>query len=191
MNQQNNTMPIYSIFWAKNSSILTEIITIILGVILLDIASQITIPWQPVPLTFQSATVLLIGMTMGAHRGLSIVSAYLLAGLYGLPVFAEMKAGLVVFMGPTGGYLIGFLPAVGLVGVLSQIGMARRTWTAFIAACAGAAIIFLFGILFLTKWVGGFHQAYLLGVKPFIGVELIKLILAAMLVPYCWKKYAK
>jgi biotin transport system substrate-specific component len=81
------------------------------GVFLLAFASQLTIPLVPVPLTFQSSAVILIAMLFGARLGAYTVLAYLAAGFCGLPVFAEFSAGPMHFVGPTAGYLAGFVPA--------------------------------------------------------------------------------
>src|SRR5690242_8292142 len=97
--------------------------TIVLGAALfLALASQISIPLQPVPLTFQSVTVLLIGMALGPRLGGYAIAMYFIAGCLGLPVFANFSFGPQVFLGASGGYLMGFLPAAVVSGYLAQRG---------------------------------------------------------------------
>lgn len=181
--------PLQSILWPAQGQqkALRELLLIILGTVVLALSSQISIPLEPVPLTFQSATVILIGMVYGTRMGAGVVLAYLAAGACGVPVFAEMKAGLPVFFGPTGGYLLGFVPAVMLTGYLSRRGWAGGVITSFMAACLGAAVIFFSGVIVLAQYTG-LHDAILLGVKPFLLTETAKLFFVALLVPKLWKK---
>jgi biotin transport system substrate-specific component len=155
------------ISWPKELSV------VIGAALFLAIASQISIPLQPVPLTFQSITVLLIGMALGPRLGGYAVALYLVAGSLGLPVFANFYSGIGVFMGPSGGYLIGFLPAAVISGYLAQ-----RNWT-ITAALLGTFIIFGLGFAYLSQFVGS-TQAWLLGVKPFLISEPIKLMILCL-----------
>lgn len=152
-----------------------EFLMVISAALFLAIASQISIPLQPVPLTFQSVTVLLIGMGLGPRLGGSAVALYLIAGSLGLPVFADFQAGLAPFMGPTGGYLIGFLPAAILSGYLTQ------QHHKVLGALLGTVIIFGLGFVYLSHLVGS-TQAWLLGVKPFLVSEPIKLLILCLFV---------
>src|SRR5262245_49962741 len=95
-----------SIFWPKENSFLNQALLVFAGVIVLAFASQLSIPLQPVPLTFQSATVVLIGMVYGARYGTYTIATYLIAGACGLPVFINYSATLSHFLSPTGGYLL-------------------------------------------------------------------------------------
>src|SRR5690242_18046214 len=103
-----------SIVWPVQNKLVKQIGLIILGVCFLAGASQLIIPLNPVPLTFQSAAVILLGMLYGSRLATLSVMTYLLAGGLGLPLFAGLSSGLHVFMGPTSGYLIGFIPAAWL-----------------------------------------------------------------------------
>lgn len=179
--------PLQSIFWSKHPAILKEALLITAGVVLLAIASQLSVPLKPVPLTFQSATVVLIGMAYGARRGSYVILGYLLSGSIGLPVFANFSSGLAEFTGPTGGYLIGFLPAAYLCGLLAQRGFATHFLYTFLSACVGACIIFSLGLVVLAQYVG-LQEAVTLGLLPFLVSEPIKLIVVSMLVPRVWKK---
>ncbi|MDX2163930.1 MAG: biotin transporter BioY [Gammaproteobacteria bacterium] len=152
-----------------------EFLIAVSAALFLAIASQISIPLQPVPLTFQSVTVLLIGMGLGARLGGSAVALYLIAGSLGLPVFANFQAGLAPFMGPTGGYLIGFLPAAILSGYLTQ------EHHKVLGALLGTAVIFGLGFVYLSHLVGS-TQAWSSGVKPFLVSEPIKLLILCLFV---------
>lgn len=178
--------PLQSIFWPKDHSLVKQTLLILFGVFILALASQLSIPLLPVPLTFQSATVVLIGMAYGPRYGSYVVGAYLLAGLCGIPVFADFSSGLVQFSGPTMGYLIGFLPAAWLSGYLAQKGFAKNIPSSFLAACMGVSIIFTLGVGVLSQSIG-FENAIKFGLLPFVFSEMIKLIAVACLIPRLWK----
>lgn len=173
-------------FWNQDNSLLKQSLIMLLGVFVLAFASQLSIPFSPVPLTFQSATVVLIGMTFGAKRGAGVVAAYLAAGVMGLPVFANMSAGVAVFAGPTAGYLAGFLPAAFVVGFLAERGLGKTVAGSILAAFIGAAIIFACGLTVLSTFAG-WHNALVYGLLPFVFAEPIKLLAAACVAPTCWK----
>jgi biotin transport system substrate-specific component len=175
-----------SVLWPTKDKFVSEALLVMIGVMLLAIASQLTIPLQPVPITLQSITALLIGMSYGARLGAYTIATYLLAGACGLPVFAEMLFGISIFFGPTGGYLIGFLFGAPLSGFLVQKGWGRDVTSAFIAVLLGNSVIFLFGIIALSMSVG-LEKAFLYGLKPFMLTELFKMAVAAFIVPKFWK----
>ncbi|MBY0545449.1 MAG: biotin transporter BioY [Gammaproteobacteria bacterium] len=184
----NSNATVESIFWPKEQHrLLKQAFLVFMGVVLLFGASQLAIPFKPVPLTFQSAMVVLIGMTYGSRLGLATVIAYLAAGALGAPVFAEFSAGPQVFFGTTGGYLIGFIPAVLLSGLLADRGWACRYVMAFAAAILGALPIFLAGAVQLSFFIG-WHAAWLVGVKPFLATELVKLFIIAFAAKQVWRK---
>jgi biotin transport system substrate-specific component len=181
-------MKMNSILWANRfPAALYKGALVVGGSLFLAAASQIAMPWQPVPLTLQTFAVLFIGMTYGSRLGLATVFLYLLEGACGLPVFANLHAGLPILLGPTGGYLIGFLPAAFVSGYLAEKGFAKNSFSAAIAALPGFALIFASGIPVLAIYVG-WHMALTMGVLPFITGEVVKLVLLAVLVPLFWKK---
>ncbi len=150
-----------------------ELFLVIGAALFLSLMSQLSIPLHPVPLTFQSVSVLLIGMVLGPRLGAYAVILYFAAGIVGLPVFANFSMGIGAFLDPAGGYLLGFLPAVIVGGYLAQ-----RRWI-ISAAFFGTLIIFSFGFLFLSQLIGS-SQAWILGVKPFLISEPIKLIILCL-----------
>lgn len=181
------TLTAQSIFWPKQNSILKQTLTIAIGVVLLAIGSQLSIPLFPVPLTFQSATVILIGMALGARQGAAVVASYLLVGALGLPVFADFSAGLDKFFGPTGGYLLGFLPAAYLSGYLAEKGFSKTILGSFVATLCGVSIIFLGGLSYLSLFLG-WEKAIAVGLLPFVVSEAVKLFVIALFTPKMWKQ---
>ena len=176
-----------NILWSqKKSSVWIFVLQVFCGSILLALASQVFIPWQPVPFTLQSAAVVFMGLSMGRARATAAVVLYIFEGMVGFPVFAEAHFGLATLMGPAGGYILGFVPAAFLAGFLMERGFARYYLTALIAALVSALIIFAVGYIQLSAFVG-LLQAYVLGVKPFLLTESAKLILLTIGARYFWK----
>jgi biotin transport system substrate-specific component len=140
---------------------------------------RVPLPFTPVPGTLQTLPVLLSGAILGARRGAASQAVYLLAGLSGLPVFALPGAGPSYLLGPTGGYLAGFILAPLLTGVLYR--RLSGVWGGrLLALAAGQAAIDLCGFLWLGLWLGGgWEGAFRGGVVPFIVPDLAKVVVAA------------
>lgn len=181
--------PLRSILWSAKKNYLYNATLAIAGSLLLAFSAQLVIPLTPVPITLQSATVLFIGMIYGWRLGLATIILYLLEGACGLPVFAGLSFGISTLFGPTGGYLLGFIFAVAITGYLMQNGWAKNIFGAFFSAFLGTTAIFICGFLGLIPFVG-MHNAYLYGVKPFLLIEPIKLIVLAIVAPKFWKSNA-
>ncbi|WP_448605437.1 biotin transporter BioY [Thermoflexus hugenholtzii] len=150
---------------------------------------EIPLPFTPVPITGQTFAVLLVGAALGSRRGALSMAVYLLEGALGLPVFAGGAAGLARLRGPTGGYLIGFIAAAFVTGWLAERGWDRRPATTALAMLAGNAVIYLFGLPWLARFVGGFlgpKGALALGLLPFVPGDLLKLLLATFAFPSAW-----
>ena len=158
------------------------------GSFLIALSAQVAIPlpFSPVPITGQTFAVLVVAMLLGRWRGTAAILAYLAEGILGLPVFAGGVAGVAKILGPTGGYLVSFLPAAYLVGYLAEKGWDRKVSTTFLAMILGNIIIFSFGALWLAKFVG-FNQAFSLGVLPFLAGDVVKIGLATLALPGAWK----
>ncbi|HIQ00109.1 TPA: biotin transporter BioY [Candidatus Bipolaricaulota bacterium] len=158
------------------------------GSLLIALSARLVVPlpFSPVPITGQTFGVLLVGALLGGWRGGLSVFLYLLQGLAGLPVFAGGATGLARFAGPTGGYLMGFLPAAVVVGILAQRGWDRKVWTTAVAMGVGNALIYAFGLPWLARFVGP-ERALPLGLAPFIPGDLVKLALAALALPAGWR----
>lgn len=187
MNRFTLQTPLQSFFSAKEMSFGKQSLLILAGVLLLALASQLSIPLKPVPLTLQSATVILIGMAYGAKRGALVVLTYLIAGCCGAPVFANFSFGIASLFGTTGGYLLGFVPAAFLSGYLAENGFGKHFVSSLLAACLGAMVIFFFGVCGLSLFVG-WHNAIIFGFMPFIMTETIKLIALSAIIPSLWSK---
>jgi len=175
-----------SILWSQNTAAFKEAFMLGLGIILLAVASRLSIPLWPVSLTFQSMTVVLIGMLYGSKRGIAIVATYLALGAMGVPDLADGAGGLVYFTHPSVGYLFGFLPAAFVSGWLSERQFARSKLACFAIALLGAAIIFTCGFAVLSFFYG-IKQAIMFGLLPFIISEPIKMAAIAFVAPRFWR----
>jgi biotin transport system substrate-specific component len=158
----------------------------VIGTLALVLSSKIEVPFEPVPMTLQTLVVMIIGAAYGARLAGATVALYLIEGLIGLPVFAGVSAGPMVFVGPTGGYLIGFLAAAMAIGFLAERGWDRSTVRLLAAMTIGHAIIFLFGFAWLASQVG-LEKAWLFGVAPFVAATIVKTLLAWALVAAFWR----
>ncbi|MFL5777428.1 MAG: biotin transporter BioY [Chloroflexota bacterium] len=169
------------------SSRVRHVALILAGVVVVSLCAQIYIPTQPVPFTGQTFGVLLVGGALGFRRGAAALAIYVLIGLLGLPVFAEAKHGSQVLLGPTGGYLVGFVVAAALVGRLAELGWDRKIGGAFGAMLLGNAVIYVIGIPWLMAVTGmSSSQAVAVGLTPFLAWDFIKLALAAAVFPFAW-----
>jgi biotin transport system substrate-specific component len=139
-----------------------------------------------VPMTLQTLVVLLLGAACGWRLGTAAVAAYLVEGALGLPVFAGTAAGPLYLAGPTGGFLLGFLPAVALVGWLAERGFDRSLPRALGAMALGHVAIFAVGLAWLALSVGP-ERAWVLGAAPFALATLLKTALAATLMRAGWR----
>lgn len=158
---------------------------------LIAVGAFIAVPVGPVPIVLQNMFVMLAGLLLGSRWGVASVGLYLLAGICGLPVFSGGGAGLGHFFGPTGGYLIGYLPAVFLIGLTSD----KTTSMLFRggALIAGAALVYLFGVSWLKIATGmSASKAMALGMFPFLIGDAIKIVsalfIAKALLPMISKK---
>lgn len=156
-----------------------SIILVLLSSWLLAISAQISInlPFSPVPVTAQTLVILLIGYLLGKNRGSAAVIAYLVQGAAGLPFFANGRSGISVLAGPTGGYLVGFLAAVYVVGLLSELGIKRSLLQRAGILILGNLFIYGFGLLWLARFVGE-SQALKVGFLPFLSGDLLKIAFA-------------
>ncbi len=164
----------------------TKAALVVFGSLLLAVSAQFKIPLYPVPATGQTLVVLLIGMTYGPRLGGITIAAYLFEGALGLPVFAGGAAGAAVLMGPTAGYLFGFLLAAIAIGYLAERGMGRTVVSTIAAMVIGNCVIYLCGALWLANFIG-FGQAIAAGVLPFLYGDALKLVVAAGLMPWAWR----
>ncbi len=162
--------------WAVNAAL------IVAGSLVLWVSAKIQVPFYPVPMTLQTLAIMVIAATYGMRLGIATLLLYLAEGAFGLPVFAgtpEKGISLAYMIGPTGGYLAGFVLAVGLVGYLAERGFDRDIFKLFGAMLAGDAVIFALGILWLGTLLGWDKPVLAWGLYPFILGDLTKIALAA------------
>ncbi len=144
------------------------------------VAARLSIPMQPVPFTLQPLAVLLAGLILGARDGALSQLAYLALIALNLPVDASMR-GAAALVGPTAGYLVGFVGAAFVAGLLVERGTGRL-WQRLLAGVAGTAVIYLFGIVILKHVTGmDWEAAWAAGAAPFIVPDVAKAVIAAAL----------
>jgi biotin transport system substrate-specific component len=162
--------------------------------VLTAVAAQISVPlpFTPVPFTFQPMVVLVGAAALGSRLGMASQILYLALGIAGLPMFAAsplLPQGAARLLGPTGGYLMSYPFAAFAAGWLAERGFDRRYATAVLAMVAGLAIVFAGGILWLTiasQPARGISAALAIGFYPFIAGDLLKLLVAAAVMPGVW-----
>ena len=161
--------------------VLKYFLLVFAGSILLTISAKIKIPFYPVPMTMQTFVVLFLGISFGYKIGLATVGLYLLEGIIGLPVFSnspEKGIGLVYFMGPTMGYLVGFLVATFLAGYLN---FKTNIISIFFKLILSVSVIYILGILWLGNLIGWDKPVIQLGASPFLLAELFKILILTLL----------
>ena len=180
--------PLAAVLWPERangfSGVLRAIILIALGTALLTLSAKVNLPLPYVPMTLQTLVVLMIGAAYGWRLGCATVIAYLAEGAFGLPVFASPVGGLAPLLGPTAGYLFGFVAAAFVTGWLSERGWDRSVPLLFVAMGLGHIIILAAGFGWLAFGMKlGVEKAWLVGIAPFVAASLIKNALGAALVP--------
>ena len=159
-----------------------DLAAVIAGSLLLALSAHVQVTFWPVRLSMQSFVVLAVGLGCGQRLGTATLLAYLAEGAAGLPVF-QGGAGLGYMMGPSGGYLLGFLLAAAAVGALADRG-ATRTWGGRLAVLLlGEVLIYAPGVAWLAVLFGPV-KAVAFGLTPFLPAEALKLALAAAAAPF-------
>lgn len=165
------------------------VVAALFGVCLLTLSAKVQVPFWPVPMTMQTLVVLMLGMAYGSRLAAGTVLAYLLAGAAGLPVFAgtpERGIGLAYMMGPTAGFLVGFVIAAWLVGFLAERGWDRSFLTCALAMIAGHVAISLSGVVWLAVLMGT-TKAIDIGLMPFLASSALKTALGTAAMPVIWR----
>ena len=194
------------------SQIIKSLFVIFLGSIILTISAKIKVPFYPVPMTMQTFVVVLIGVTLGWKLGLATVFAYLFEGAIGIPVFAgtpEKGLGVAYLMGPTGGYLFGFLVATYVAGSFKydncfdskKFKLAKENLPFFLALRSAITLpykniiklifsvsfIYIFGLLWLGFLIGWDKPIFQLGAYPFLLAELFKMLILSYIAGFFYK----
>jgi biotin transport system substrate-specific component len=169
---------------------LTDVGLVSLGTALITVSAQVSIPlpFTPVPITGQTFAVLLVGASLGTVRGGGSALLYMLIGIAGAPVYADGAHGWAQITGASGGYLVGFVLAGALTGHLAERRWDRRFSSALGAMLTGNVVIFLVGLPWLAIVLDtNLEKTLEYGLYPFIPGEIVKLYLAAALLPTAWR----
>jgi biotin transport system substrate-specific component len=180
--------PLAAVLWPDRadglSAVARAVILVALGTALLALSAKINLPLPYVPMTLQTLVVLMIGAAYGWRLGSATVIAYLAEGAIGLPVFAGPVGGLAPLLGPTAGYLAGFVAAAFITGWLSERGWDRSVPRLFVAMGFGHIVILAAGFAWLAFGMKlGVEKAWLVGIVPFVAASVIKNALGAAFVP--------
>ena len=165
--------------WAQGN-LARQGISVLAGTLLLAISAKVEIPFWPVPFTMQTFVVLALGMVYGPALGAATVLAYIGQGLMGLPVFAA-GGGPAYLAGPTGGYLLGMVPAAWIAGHLAMQGWVRHPLAAIMAAALGNMAVYVIGVAWLSVLLGSLEQAVIAGVLPFLPGAALKVTAAGLI----------
>ncbi|HJP06270.1 MAG: hypothetical protein CL395_00060 [Acidiferrobacteraceae bacterium] len=175
----------FEIWPQSRDSRIAQVLLVVVGTALLAVSARVQVPFWPVPMTMQTFVVLVLGIAYGPRLGFATGGLYLLEGALGLPVFAK-GAGFAYLIGPTGGYLFGFLAAMTLMGVLARRGWDRNVTAMLGAMLIGESLIFLMGVGWLATLIGA-SKAITFGLTPFLAAEVFKIALAVVTVPMIWR----
>lgn len=161
------------------------VLLVVLGCFLLTLASKVQVPLYPVPMTLQTLAVLVIGAAYGWRLAGATLLAYVAQGVAGLPVFAGPVAGPAALLGPTGGFILGFVAAAVFVGWFAERGWDRPLLRLAALMTAGHLIVFAFGLAWLATFAGP-ARAWTLGAEPFLLATLLKTALAVAAMQAGW-----
>ena len=167
-------------------SLARQAILVVGGAAFVGLAAQVAIPlpFTPVPLTLQTFAVLLAGAALGSTRGIMAMALYAVAGIAGVPWFAEGSSGFAM---PSFGYILGFIIAAGIVGRIAEHGATLTAWRTAGLMIVGNVVIYAVGVTWLKYAIdASWATALQLGVAPFLIGDVVKIALAAGLLPLTW-----
>lgn len=176
--------------WLETNRLAAFWLKTVIGANLIAIFAQISVPMYPVPITGQTLALTVVGFALGRKAGTASVLLYLLEGMIGLPVFANGASGLSVLLGPSGGYLYGFVPTAFVLGYFSDKGVLNSVWKSIGVALLASIITFAFGLAQLSFFVPA-DKLLAAGLYPFILGGVIKAVLASVLVTPSYKFFSK
>ena len=168
-----------------------QLVLIVGGAAFVGLSAQIAIPlpWTPVPLTLQTFAVLLTGAALGSLRGVLAMTLYAIAGVVGIPWFAQGSSG---YAAPSFGYILGFIVAAFIVGRIAEGGATRSVTRTAVLMVIGNVVIYAIGVTWLKFALGvDWATAISLGVTPFLIGDAIKIAAAAGLLPLAWQGLRK
>lgn len=173
-------------------SLMRQALMVLGGSVFIALAAQISVPMYPVPMTLQTLAILIVGLSYGARMGSLTVLAYLAQGAAGLPVFANAMNG-AAFVGPTAGFLLGFVGVVALVGYAADRGWTRTVVGAALVCVLASAALYIPGTAWPMAvagslgldagWVGlSGEKVWQAFVAPFLIGDVVKSVIAALIV---------
>jgi biotin transport system substrate-specific component len=171
-------------------TLLTDALLVVSGTALVALCAQISVklPFTPVPITGQTFAVCLVGASLGAVRGAASLTLYFLIGVVGAPVYAHHDSGWDVITGASGGYIVGFVAAAAVTGVLAEHRWDRKFSSAVGAMLTGNVVIYLVGLPWLAVVLNtNLEDTLESGLYPFVPGDLFKLYCAAALLPAAWR----
>lgn len=170
--------------------LIKQAVLVVAGIALLAVMAKIKVPMWPVAISMGTFAVLTIGAAYGPRLGLVTIMGYMILGALGMDLFQSSTAeanGLTYMMGGTGGYLVGYVLAVLLMGFAARAGWDRSMGRMALAMLAANAVIYVPGVLWLGQLYGWNEPILQWGLWPFLIGDALKLALAALLVPGLWK----
>lgn len=175
---------------SQTTRLISNVVTVLLGTVLITLAAKINVPTWPVPVTLQSLAIAALAAAFGWRIGTATVVAYLLEGAAGLPVFAT-GGGIAYLVGPTGGFLLAFVPMAYIIGRAADLGASAKVGTLFLAMLIADALLFALGFLWLltlgaaASWLDSSNlvgSAFARAVQPFLIWDALKMLFAALTV---------
>jgi biotin transport system substrate-specific component len=169
------------------SSTIRKAVIVLGGSLLIALGAQVSVPMLPVPMTLQTLAILLVGFTAGSRLGAGAVLAYLAEGAMGLPVFSGGGAGAAWLVGPTGGFLFGFVAMAWAAGFMAERGAARGFIGTLLTGLVVSALLYVPGVLWLDAATGlDLNGAVTRGMIPFLLGDAVKAAVAALIVTGAW-----
>ncbi|MDO5661821.1 MAG: biotin transporter BioY [Brachybacterium sp.] len=186
--------PVLADALAGQRTLARDVALVLAGALVVAVLAQVTIPMPFVPITGQTLGVLLVGAALGARRGAAALTAYMMVGLAGLPVFAGFAGGPGAVLLPSFGFILGFIPAAFVAGWFAERRWDRGMLRALAGFALASAIPFLLGVPYMAMILNavmglglGAGDVIAAGVVPFIPGGIVKAVLAAALIPLAWK----
>jgi len=180
---------------AAGTRLASGLATVVLGTLFITVCSKLSVPTWPIPVTLQTFAVAALAAAFGWRIGLATIALYIIEGLSGLPVFAGAAAGPAYLFGPTGGFILGFLPMAAIVGYAADRGLSRRLPMLFVVMLAADAVVFAIGFAWLVMVLSGLRgvgleavagPAFDGAIKPFVIWDILKMAFAALSVIGGW-----
>ncbi len=161
-------------------------VMVLAGAMLITLGARLSVPMWPVPMSLQTLAVLMVGFGLGARLGAASVMTYLAMGAMGLPVFVA-GAGVPMLLGPTAGFLFGFVAMAWAAGLAAERGLARGVLRTGLVAVALSAALYVPGVLWLVVITPlDILGAINVGMLPFVMGDVIKAAMAALMVTGAW-----